>query len=289
MPRFYEDNELKRLQKAELGILRDFIRVCDENRLVYFGIAGTILGAIRHGGYIPWDDDIDIAMPRKDFETFIKIAETELSDKYFIANTEHDSAYPLHTTRLCLKGTQFVEEAFRDVDCKVGIFLDLYPYDNLADNPVLYKMQIWHAWFYSKLMILRSIERPYIAQTGWKAKLILAACKAGHLFLKAIKADPEKLYWKGQRISRRYNNRKTRRIGFPFDTDPEWNTLYRTEIFPRRTVQFENMEIRIPNNYPVMLEHLYGSDYMTPPPIEKRKTHYPHILDFGEGRMSEGN
>ena len=280
MPAFYEKEELARLQKIELNILEDFKALCERHHLTYFGIAGTILGAVRHGGFIPWDDDIDIAMPRKDFERFIEFAEKELSDRYFLLNTEHDPEYPLHTTRLCLKGTSFIEEAFRDAKFHCGIFLDLYPYDNLADGPFAYKLQIWRTWFYSKILILRTIEKPYIAQTGVAAKVILAVCKVCNMFLKGIKADPLKIYWKGQRISRKYNKRKTKRIGFPSDTDPEWNTLYLREIYPLKKVKFENTVIPIPRKYRVMLQHLYGDDYMTPPPEEKRKTHYPHLLEF---------
>ena len=73
MPRFYNEEELDRIHKAEMGILKDFMKICDENGLKYFAFAGTGIGAIRHGGFIPWDDDIDVALPRKDFEKFIEI------------------------------------------------------------------------------------------------------------------------------------------------------------------------------------------------------------------------
>ena len=71
MPRFYNQEELDRIHKAEMGILKDFMKICDENGLKYFAFAGTGIGAIRHGGFIPWDDDIDVALPRRDFEKFI--------------------------------------------------------------------------------------------------------------------------------------------------------------------------------------------------------------------------
>ena len=71
MPKFYEPEQLKHLQKLEMEILTDFKRICDENNLIYFGYAGTGIGALRHKGYIPWDDDIDISMPRKDYERFM--------------------------------------------------------------------------------------------------------------------------------------------------------------------------------------------------------------------------
>ena len=133
MPKFYEPEQLKHLQKLEMEILGDFKRICDENNLTYFGYAGTGIGALRHKGYIPWDDDIDISMPRKDYERFMELVTEQMGDKYEVLNTETDINYPLATTRLVLKGTRFREYSMKDVDCNWGIFLDLYALDNAAD------------------------------------------------------------------------------------------------------------------------------------------------------------
>ena len=139
MPKFYEPEQLKHLQKLEMEILTDFKRICDENNLIYFGYAGTGIGALRHKGYIPWDDDIDISMPRKDYERFMELVTEQMGDKYEVLNTETDINYPLATTRLVLKGTKFREYSMKDVDCNWGIFLDLYALDNAADGMVLGK------------------------------------------------------------------------------------------------------------------------------------------------------
>lgn len=138
MPKFYEDKELKRLQSMEMGILKDFMKICDENGLRYFGVAGTGIGAIRHGGFIPWDDDIDIALPREDYEKFIKLVEEKMGDKYYVLNAEHNPNFPLMTTRLCIRGTKFVENALKNINCDLGIFLDIYAYDNYPDNDLLF-------------------------------------------------------------------------------------------------------------------------------------------------------
>ena len=160
MPKFYEPEQLKHLQKLEMEILTDFKRICDENNLIYFGYAGTGIGALRHKGYIPWDDDIDISMPRKDYERFMELVTEQMGDKYEVLNTETDINYPLATTRLVLKGTKFREYSMKDVDCNWGIFLDLYALDNAADGKLAYWWQMWTAWFWGKLLILRSIPRP---------------------------------------------------------------------------------------------------------------------------------
>ena len=179
--KFYEPEVLKQLQGEILSILDDFIRICEDYHLEYFGIAGTGIGALRHKGFIPWDDDIDIAMPRRDFERLLRIVEKKMSDRYLVLNAERYPNYPLMTTRLVKKGTVFVEEVMKDVDCPFGIFLDLYVLDNVADNPVLYQIQSWTAWFWSKLMILRAIPRPTLQQRGIKAKIIwtVSGCGCG--------------------------------------------------------------------------------------------------------------
>ncbi len=283
MANFYEDKELKRLQKAEMGILKDFMKVCKENHLNYFAFAGTGIGAIRHQGFIPWDDDIDVALPRKDYEKALKIFEEQYSDKYFVMNAEHDERYPLMTTRISIKGTKFIEVPFKELECNLGIFLDVYAYDNLADDAFLYNMQIWTAWFWSKLLILRILPNPVISTIdGWKAGLIKGICVIVHKFLAGIHLSPEWIYKKAKNACTKYNHKKTKRIGFPCDTDPNWNTMLKTDVFPVSYWKFEDVELAFPKDMKVMLEHFYGDTYMQLPPEEKRKTHFPYILDFGQ-------
>ena len=109
MARFYNDDELNRLKTLEMSILKDFIEICEANDIKYFGLAGTCLGAVRHGGYIPWDDDIDVGLLRADFNRLIEIVERDYSDKYYVLNSERYENYPLMTTRICIKDTKFIE------------------------------------------------------------------------------------------------------------------------------------------------------------------------------------
>lgn len=103
MAKFYQEAELKKIQEFELGILSDFMKICDENGLRYFAFAGTGIGAVRHKGFIPWDDDIDVALPREDFEVFIRLVEKQMGDKYYVLNPERDENFPLTSTRLCIQ------------------------------------------------------------------------------------------------------------------------------------------------------------------------------------------
>ena len=280
-PEFYEPETLKRLQGEILSILDDFTAICDRYHLEYFGIAGTGIGAIRHRGFIPWDDDIDIAMPRKDFARLIKILERTMGDKYLVLNGKNYPNYPLMTTRLVKRGTVFVEKVMKDVDCPFGIFLDLYVLDNVSDNPLLYQIQSWEAWFYSKLLILRSIPRPTLAQKGVKAELIWAVCRLAYQGMKLLRISPDGIRWRCEKACRRYRKQDTRRMAFLPDTSPYWNVVDRTKCYPLKKLEFEGRMLNFPANIDEMLRNMYG-DYMELPPVEKRKTHYPYRIEFSE-------
>lgn len=285
MPKFYDPVTLKRLQQTELDILKDFMDLCDRHSLTYFGIAGTGIGAKRHGGFIPWDDDIDVAMPRKDFQLFLKYAKLELFDRYTALNAEYDSRYPLMTTRFMKKGTVFIEEALKDAGCPCGIFLDLYVLDNVADNRLAYELQSWEAWFWSKLLILRCMPKPYLFQTGWKASLIWTICGLVHYTMRLLHISPAFLRKRCEKVCRRYEHVKTRRTAFLPDTSPYWNVFDMTKLYPLRKLQFEHLELNFPNNVEELLTNQYG-DYMQMPPADKRKTHYPYRLEFGKEKKS---
>lgn len=277
--KFYEPQVLLKLQQEILSILDDFLKICNENHLEYFGIAGTGIGAIRHGGFIPWDDDIDIAMPRRDFEKMLKLVEKQMGDKYLILNAKTCPNYPLMTTRLVKRGTVFKEEVMKDVDCPFGIFLDLYVLDNVSDNPFMYQFQSWSAWFFSKLMILRAIPRPTLAQKGLKANIIWFICGFVYRMMKFAGISPEWLRDRCEAACRHYNRKNTKRMAFLPDTSPYWNVVDKGKYHPLKTLEFEGRAMNFPADIEKMLHNMYG-DFMEMPPVEKRKTHYPHELKF---------
>ncbi len=280
MAREYDDATLKRLQQLELGILKDFIYICDKYELTWFSFAGTAIGAIRHKGFIPWDDDIDVCLPRPDFEKFLQAAWTEFPDKYQILNAETDDRYPLTTTRLMLKGTKFKEMPLKDVPCDMGIFLDIYPFDNVSDDEKEYRKQAWDAWFWSKVLILRCLPKPMLRFKGVKAALVTAACVVINFFLGLFGFSRRKIYLRCKEAMTRYNDRETSRISYLCDTDRFWNTIALADLYPIRQLDFEDIQVNFPNRVEKMLAQMYP-DYMTLPPVEKRRNHFPYELDFG--------
>lgn len=277
----YDEITLKKVQQCEMSILRDFIAVCEEYNLTYFALAGTGIGALRHKGFIPWDDDIDVGLPRQDYEKLIRIFEEKYADKYMIGNTEHMQDYPLMTTRIMLRGTKFVEEPLKNVKCDLGIFLDVYPFDNVSDNEKQFRNQALTAWFWSKILILRHIPRPVLPFVGIKKKIAHAICAGVHIVLVACHISPRWIYNQCKKASCRYNELETKRLAFFCDTNPYINMIDKDKSYPLIELEFEDVKLKFQKDIDEMLRFIYG-DYMQLPPVEKRKNHYPYCLEFGE-------
>ncbi len=281
MPKFYEPEVLRHLQDVELSMLKDFCDLCDEYGLIYFGIGGTGIGALRHQGFIPWDDDIDIAMPRKDFERFLRLAKNKWKGRYYILNNKTCENYPMMTTRICKCGTVFQEEVMKDVDCPFGIFLDLYVMDNVADGRIAAFVQKWSAWFWSKLLVLSCMERPYLAQKGAAAKLIWAVCSLVHRLIRLLGIRPAIFRAHCETACRKYENVSTRMMAFLPDTSPDWNVIDKEKMYPLIYLPFEDIYFPFTGDVKELMERQYG-DFMKLPPEKDRKVHYPYRLEFGE-------
>lgn len=279
--REYDDQTLHKVQQYELEILKDFIHLCNKHQIRYFGIAGTGIGALRHKGFIPWDDDIDVAMLREDYDKFKEIAKRDYKDKYKLLNAETRKNYPLMTAQWAMINTEFRTVPFKNLDCDFGIYLDIFPLDFVSDDEKERLKQGRTAWFWSKLMILRNLPFPELAFTGWKRKLLHTIFWLAHWFLRILHIPSSWLYQKAYRASTKYNQRKTKRVAFLCETSPFSNEFAYDDIFPLQTLEFEGMAMSFPKNLDKILRAYYG-DYMQLPPVDKRKNHFPYALDFGE-------
>lgn len=279
--REYDEKTLKRLQNLELEILSDFNELCRKHDIDYFIAGGTAIGAVRHQGFVPWDDDIDVGMTRENYEKFLLIAKKDFSQKYIIMNAETTQEYPLMTTRWMLKGSKFKEECFKDIDIDLGIFLDLYCFDQVSDNNIKMKWQGIQAWIISKLMILRRIKKPVLYFGGLKARIIYVTCALLHYLMKLLHISPAFLYRRAKKIVTRYNDIPCHRIAYMFSVKP-CNCVYdRSWIMPTKRVEFSGLEVKAPAKIEKCLAQRYG-DYMTLPPESSRHNHPPYELKFPE-------
>lgn len=278
---FYDDETLKHLQHCELEILDDFLALCEREGLSYFAWGGTGIGALRHKGFIPWDDDIDIALPSSDLERLIEIVNEEYKDKYIMMYAGYNINYPLPTVRMMLKGTKFREPSLLSADCELGIFLDLYGFDSVPDGAIAYYRQAFGAWFWSHLRLLKNVSDPIILQKGIAGAIIRRVCSLASKILMLPMFSSEKMYARELSYRNRYRNKKTRRIAWLCDTSPFSSTYLQEEVFPLKVLEFEGRALCFPRCIEQQLTEFYG-DYMTMPPADARKTHFPAQLDFGE-------
>jgi len=158
----YDDKTLKHLQNTELMILKDFIEICEDNNLDYYIYGGSLIGAIRHKGFIPWDDDLDVIMFREDYDKFKKIFNESYNDKYYLLCKETEEDYFYLFSKLVLKGTIFEEEWVNQVNFNLGINIDIFVLDDLSDNKIKRYIQLKKAFFYSKIIIMSKISSKFI-------------------------------------------------------------------------------------------------------------------------------
>lgn len=276
----YTEEMLSRLQQIELTILKDFDDLCQKNNLSYFLCGGSAIGAVRHGGFIPWDDDIDVGMSRNDYDRFLEIASTEYADTYKIMNNIFNPDFPLMNTRWGLNGTKFVPLDFKNVKGDFGIFLDIFCFDNIPDDENMMKKQATRAWFWGKLLVLSGVSDPVIYVYGWKAKVMKFVLKIAHYVLRILHLKPRFFYKRAATYMLKYKNASTQRMAYMFDPQRYTSIILKSDIYPVKRMKFEDIEVSVPAKIEAYLSHRYGN-YMKLPPEDKRHNHPPYILDFG--------
>lgn len=278
--REYDADVLKKLQSVELEMLKDFDALCEKYDIDYFGCGGTAIGALRHQGFIPWDDDIDIAFTRENYEKFLSVADKEYPGKYKVLNAETDSNYVLMTTRWVKCGTRFQEECFKDLDCDFGIFLDLYCFENIPDDDKLMKKQAIKAWFWGKLLVMSGVSRPTLYISGIKKTIVEIIAYIGHWLLKISPISKRFLYQKAKKAATMYRDVDTKRLAYLFDPSLYTSIVVKDNIIPTCKLPYAGMQIRFPGKTETYLKTRYGEDFMTPPPEDKRHNHPPYRLEF---------
>ena len=157
----YSLDELKHLQRLELKILKEVASICEAHDLKYYAYAGTALGAIRHEGFIPWDNDMDIALFREDYDKLLEIMETELGDEYYLIHfcNREDCFFTL--ARVYLKGTKFQHRNAWNISYDDGIKLDIFPLDNISKSKLKrisyhYKLNLYKHLLMNSLFNIKS-------------------------------------------------------------------------------------------------------------------------------------
>lgn len=268
-----EDELLSKVQNALYEILLEFDRVCQRLQLPYFLSNGTLLGAIRHNGFIPWDDDIDVGMLRADYEKFLQQAPKLLADAYFLQDWKSDPSYGNNFAKLRKNGTVYIERGARRVDTHCGIFIDIFPYDAAPDSEALRKKQGRSYDFLRRCVLAKCGYRPwdmhagavkaFAKQIGYLPVLCYAALHSKQAMVEAY-----------EKACTAYNAENTQAI---FENAGAYNygkMMFSTTFFQgNRTHIFRDREFPVPVDSEGYLTKAYG-DYRKLPPPEKRENHH---------------
>ena len=180
------NKELKKLQKIELELLIEFDRICNKHNLKYVLVGGTLIGAIRHKGFIPWDDDIDISMPRNDYNKFIEIQKKELNhNKYYFQSMETNKNFGLPFGKLRRKDSIYCESTCPIARNEQGIWIDIFPIDKISDNKILAFLDFFKVFYYKSIIAFKQNFK--FASVGFK-KLIFDIIKFNSKFYSIDKA-----------------------------------------------------------------------------------------------------
>lgn len=273
------DNKLLRqVQLVQLEILKEVKRVCDENNITYSLEGGTLLGAIRHKGFIPWDDDLDISMVRDEYERFLKIAPKVIDSKYIVQSWYSDQGYGLPFAKVRKRDTLYLEKATEKAACNQGIFIDIFPYDEYPDSPEEQEKQRKIFTFYKTLIRAKCHYTPWY-ETGtinWKKYILYLPFR----FL-AMFQTKETMIKKYDANARKHNGEGHKRL-YVQGISAYGKYLVDRGMFKEEIlIPFEDDEFKAPKEYDKLLSSMYG-DYMTPPPKGQREDRHRVLkISFG--------
>ena len=264
----YIHGDLRSHQRVMLELLKAFDGVCTRHSLRYTLFAGTLLGAVRNQGFIPWDDDLDVIMPRGDFDKLQRLGASAFAGCPYTLQTVFSEHWPMFFSKLRMDGTACMEKIrVKDRQMHQGIYIDIFPCDNTSDNALIRKLQ----FFSSKVVIAKSLFRRGYETDSFAKKCFLSFCRL-------LPMRPFLCLCRLRCAS-----------------DSEWVHVFLgassrmdKSVFPRsvfsetRSVSFEDGMFPIPEQSDALLTILYG-DYMRIPPPEERRCKVHAFLVDTEG------
>ena len=266
----YTDDEIKHLQEVELMILKDVVNLLDKHDLKYYMYGGSLLGTIRHKGFIPWDDDIDVCVERKDWNKFIEALKKDLSEDFYFQCFETDKKFNVingPTMKVRKKGT-YIKEVNRLLKNKCkgdGIFVDVIIYDNICENKFIDEINRTVIKILMPLLVL--LDNLHINPIHLKKFVV----------------------WFSNRYSRKYENSKlmSQPISVPWEKFMHEPVFLKEDILPFKKYEFEGRQFYSYNNIEKILKEWYGPNclkrwdgkkWIETLPIEKRKP--KHTVDL---------
>ena len=274
-------SDIKIIQDKILSILKEFINICEENNLTYYALGGTLLGAVRHQGFIPWDDDIDIGMPREDYEKFKKIASNVLPENYKFLS-EDTLNYKKAFSVIRDDSTKIIMNYSKE-ELVESLWIDIFPLDGMPSNVLkkkIHSLRYLNARMMVQLSQFNSLVNQKKENRPFIEKIIIAFANAVNIekiisftwaqkkYLQTIKKYSFKEDFAGN-----YTGAYKLRVIVPSDYFGEPVSL-----------EFEGIDLSCPSEYKEYLVAIYGENYMQLPPEDKRNQHHYKIISLGDNK-----
>jgi lipopolysaccharide cholinephosphotransferase len=259
-------NEIKKYSFEVLCRVRD---LCEANGIRYSLTGGTLIGAVRHQGFIPWDDDIDIMMPRPDYDRFVELVKAEDRGFDLLCFELRGSDYRYSHAKACHRGTRLVENGMQEDDLPLGVFVDIFPIDGAGNNKAGTKLRGMTFTFVHGLKIARGWKKYRRSKLrGWYYEPFRFVCYLiSHLFTRRF------IDRRMQAFLRRKKYEKCAYVGRLVGDYGSREIMPREDFDGYIDVTFEGETFKAISGYDAFLTRLYGG-YMTLPPEEKRVTHH---------------
>ena len=257
---------LRRVQMEQLDILREIHRVCAENDIPYFLDSGTLIGAIRHKGFIPWDDDIDIGMLREDYDRFSEIAPEALGEDFYWQTWKRDPGYALPFGKVRKRNTVCIEEKSGNVS-ECGFYVDVFPYDNAPSDGAAQQKLFGKCLFLQRCLLMKHGYKPWMSNGKVRIK-----ARIGYIPYQTVSAfcSHDKMVEKFERYV--YEIPKSDAVYE--NVGSHYSHIYRREWLSEvKEGLFEGEMFYIPVNTHERLREEYG-DYMQLPPEDKRENRH---------------
>ena len=272
-----DEEQLKQLQSTLLSMLKDISTVMEENKISYSLGGGSVLGAVRHNGFIPWDDDIDINIPRSEFERFLPLFEERFGDRYWIHVPGRTKGYALLFPQIRLKGTSVrTRDDLNNDEC--GACIDFFYMENTYDNGLKRFIHGFGCQYHGFAVSCRKFYRDrkgiidFAKKTADQKLLRAARIKVFCGFFFAL-CDIDKMVKRADKWNGKCKDTGSGYVVFPAGRNHFFGELYRRNVaFPGERKDFENLRIPCPSDPDSYLKHLYG-EYMNIPQVADRESH----------------
>ncbi|WP_125583368.1 LicD family protein [Levilactobacillus cerevisiae] len=261
---------IERIHQVELGNLTQFNQLCQQLKLPYFLMGGSLLGAIRHQGFIPWDDDVDVGLLRTDYDRFLAAAPALLTGThYFLQTPASDENYALSYAKLLDRNT-YIEEKRNVNNARKGIFIDIFPLDRIPDDEVAQREQLTKFQLLNTRILLQLryhlVDNPLRKlQSPLKPEQVTAVNA-----LKAQRETDMTQYQADDSLS------QVKNLASQYAYEKEIYSV--TELTDLIDVPFEQLTVQAPKNYAKILERLYGDYRQLPPENQRTEKHLDLVI-----------